>query len=217
MGSTAPDLRGLHQSLGERIDGEVRGLHISGKAVGIGLPAAASGSAKRVFMLQPRAVVMVGTCGVYPGLEGYQPLDVIVASRVTLVDHVVDADRAAFPNPMSTRVDTHAALSAGLAATSSRAHLVPVASPLASTRDDRLAAGIPTAHECHVENLEAFAVGSTCRLARVPYGVVLCITHVVGSYGDGDWKKFQRDATLVAARTLLDWAHAGAPGLPHGQ
>lgn len=213
LAPTAPDLRGLHQTLGDRIDGRVADLHVSGKVVGVGMPAAAASASKRVFQLQPRAVVLLGTCGVYPERD-YQPFDVVVGSSVSLLDHTIAHGAGRFPGPMVTKLDAHAAMSAGLASARERARAAPIASPLSQTRDDRLVSQVRTSYEAHVEHLEAFSVATACHLASVPFATVLSITHVVGSYGDDDWRKYHRDATLAAADVVLAWIHGGAPGLP---
>ncbi|MEM9070552.1 MAG: hypothetical protein AAGE52_18750 [Myxococcota bacterium] len=216
VASTAPDLRGLHQALGERIEGRIRNLQICGKAVGVGLAAATAGSAKRVFQLQPRAVVLIGTCGVYPGYPDYQPLDVIVANRTLLVDAQVDAGQATFPAPMSTRIDSHEGLTAGLGGSHPRAKTAPIASTVGNLHDDAYAMALQARHGVHAQQLETFGVASTCHLARVPFAAALAITHIVGSHAERDWKRFHRDATMTAAELVLTWIHAGAPGLPHG-
>ncbi len=213
LAPTAPDLRGLHQTLGERIDGTIHGLHVSGKVVGVGMPASAASASKRVFQLQPRAVVLLGTCGVYPERD-YQPMDVVVGSEVTLLDHTIAHGAGRFPGPMVTKLASHAAMTAGLASTRPRARAAPVASPLSQTRDDQLVSQVRTTYEAHVEHLEAFSIATACHLANVPFSAVLSITHVVGSYGDDDWRRFQRDATLAAAELVVSWVYAGAPGLP---
>ena len=211
----APDLRGLREALGERLDGDVRGVHVTAKTVGLGMAVAGGLTAKRVFQLSPRAVVHLGTCGVYPGQGTYQPHDVIVADRITLVDHAVLAGKAVFPDPMPGEVMPDAMLTAGLAnvAPVSKA---PMAGTLAITADDALAAAVPQQVRAHGENLECFGVAHACQLAQVPYTSVLGVTHVVGGAWQADWRRFEKEAACAAARVIIGWLHAGAQGLPHG-
>lgn len=216
LAPTAPDLRGLHQTLGDRIDGRIHDLHVTGKVVGVGMPASAASASKRVFQLQPAAVVLLGTCGVYPDRD-YQPHDVVVGTSVSLLDHTIAHGAGRFPGPMVTKLDAHAAMSAGLASAKPRARTGPIASPLSQTRDDQLVSQVRTTYDAHVEHLEAFSVATACHMAQVPFASVLSITHVVGSYGDDDWRKFQRDATLAAADVLITWIYAGSPGLPRAR
>ncbi len=213
VGTSAPDLRGLTQTLGERMDGEVRGLRISAKAVGSGAAAAAAATAKRVFLLQPRAVVMIGTCGVYPGLQEYAPLDIVVPNRLEIIDHGADAGLSEFPMAMSTQLPPTPALVAGLAG--QRGKVLAVACPSSVTVSDEHAAAVPARHRCQAEHVEAFGVASACSLARIPFGAVLSVTHVVGSHAKPDFTKHHRDATLAAAECFLSWLHGGAAGLPH--
>ncbi len=211
-----PDLRGLRNHIGDRLDGDLGGLHLTGKTVGVGMGVAGASAGKRVFQLRPRAVVHLGTCGVYPGLPDYQPYDAIVASKLVLVDHGVLAGRARFPEPLQGERETHAMLSAGLAAAGSRVFRAPVACTLSVTTDDGVAADIPRLTGCHAENLEAFAVAHACHLAEIPFAALLSTTHVIGTGAKDDWQKFERQATLAAAEVLVTWIHNGAQGLPHG-
>lgn len=210
----AGELRGLLPHLGERLDGMLLGLHVSTKSVGVGSTAAAAAATKRIAQLEPRAVIMIGTCGVYPGIEGYQPYDIVVASKVHLIDHAVFAGRASFPEPMQAELAPAAPLSAGLAAAGPRVRRASVASPMAFTDDDAFALGVPSRTGCEVENLEAFAVAQACHLLQVPLAVVLAVTHVVGSHRKVDWQKFERHASIGAADVVVNWLHQGAQGLP---
>lgn len=214
VGTSAPDLRGLQRAVGDNLDGDVRGLRVSGKAVGVGLAAATASAAKRIFLLQPRAVILLGTCGIYPGIAGYQPLDVLVPNRLVAFDHACDAGLATFPNTMTTEITPTPAMAAGLAG--QRAHVVAVGSPPAVTTSDDTAAALPARHRCDAEHVEAFGVATACALARIPFGAVLAVTHLVGSTAKQDFAKHHRDATLTAAEVLLTWLHGGAAGLPHG-
>jgi len=215
FGAHPPSLRGFRPHLGDALDGEIRGLRVSAKAVGVGMAAAGSSAAKRIFRLQPRAVLLVGTCGVYPGLPEYQPYDILIPTRMQLVDHTVISGLASFPGPMQTTVPTNAPLVAGLQAGGPRVRAVPVACTLAETTDDNLAQSVPDRTGCHAECLEGAAVAHACALAEIPFAASLGITHVVGSYGHEDWRKFERQASITAAEIIVNWIHTGAQGLPH--
>jgi nucleoside phosphorylase len=211
-----PDLRGLRNQLGDRLDGNVRGMHVTGKTIGVGMGVAGGATAKRVYQLHPRCVIHVGTCGVYPGLSQYQPHDVVIASNIVMIDHAVTKGYSAIPEPMQTSLSTHSMLSAGLATTGGRTHLAAVGSPLNTTIDDALAADVVGRHGPHVENLEAFAVAHACHLGQVPFACVFGVTHIVGSHGREDWKRFERQSTLSAAEVVITWLMNGAQGVPHG-
>lgn len=213
----APELRGLRQQLGENLVGDVRGISVMAKTLGVGLPAASASMARRIWQLSPRAVVLVGSCGVYPGLSHYQPCDVVVASRITLLDHASIAGRAAFPEPMQTSIEPHAMLATGLSSSGARARAVPLATTLSITTDDVLAAGVYARTGCEAENLEAFGVALACLSTDVPFAAVLGVTNVVGARARDDWKTYERQAGIAATDVVLNWLHNGAAGLPHGQ
>lgn len=210
-----PELVGLRNALTERLDGFVRNLRVVAKAIGIGMPAAGAGMANRLQQIQPRCVILLGTCGVYPGLPQYRPNDVIVGTRIVLLDHAVLAGRAAFPDPMQIAIDAHALMATGVAAAGQRVQKASVATTLSLTTGDELAAKVHAATGCEAENLEAFAVGLACSAATVPYGVVLGVTNVVGGRGREDWRTYQRSAAVSAAECLISWMQQGAQGLPH--
>lgn len=216
VASHAPDMAGLRPYLSDQLIGEVRGIRVRGKAVGLGLAVAGPGTARGILAVEPRAVVLIGSCGVYPNLPQYRPHDVIVSSRVQLVDHSVTAGRSQFPGPMQTSFECNSLLGAGLAAGGGRVYMAPVANPLAKTTDDGVAASIQPSSGCEAENIEAFAVGQACKAAEVPFCAVLGVSNIVGSTGQQDWMQFQRAAVNAAAETIVTWLQRGAQGLPHG-
>jgi nucleoside phosphorylase len=215
VASHAPELAGLRAYLSDALIGQVRGLQIRAKPIGMGMAAAASATARGILATQPRAVILLGTCGVYPNLPQYRPHDVVVAGRVQLIDHAVAAGKAAFPPPMQQQIETHPLLVAGLRAVGGRTFVSPVASPLARTTDDVVASGVHPRTGCEVENLEAFAIAVACNAAEVPFTAVMGVSNIVGSTGDHDWRMFQRDAVTRAAEALIGWVQQGAAGLPH--
>lgn len=212
----APELAGLRTALTERLDAHVRNLRVVGKTIGIGMPAAGAGMTNRLSQLAPRCVVLLGTCGVYPGLQQYRPNDVVVATRLVLLDHSVVAGRAAFPDPMQIAIDPHPLMATALASAGPRSKAAPVATTLSVTTADDVAARVHGATGCEAENLEGFAVGVACAAAQVPYACVLGVSNVVGSSGREDWKSYQRSAVVAAAEVIVAWLQQGAPGLPHG-
>ncbi|MBX7191301.1 MAG: hypothetical protein K1X94_04560 [Sandaracinaceae bacterium] len=212
----APDLLGLRAHFGDKLEGVVRGLVVRSKVVGFGPGVAGATTARGLLALNPRAVVLLGSCGVYPNLPQYQPHDVVVTSRVLALDHAVIQGAAEWPTPMSTTVDASAAMVAGLSAGRHRTHVAPVASPLALTRSDSLASRITSVTGAHVENTDAFGVACAAAGAPVPFACALGVANIVGSTGRADWQQFQRDAVTQAANALIAWLHAGAAGLPFG-
>lgn len=201
--------------LGDQLSGVIRNVRVRAKIVGVGMAVAAAAAARGILAVQPRAVIMLGTCGVYPNLPQYRPHDLLVPTRAQLLDHAVLAVRASFPEPLQTVVETHALMSSALRASHPRGHLAAVASPLAQTTDDTLAAAAGPATGCDAENLELFAIASACRAAEVPFAAALGVSNITGSTGRHDWAQFQRDAVSSAASAIAAWMHNGAQGLPH--
>lgn len=212
----APEMAGLRPYLSEKLIGEVRGLRVRAKAVGLGMGAAGPATARGILAVGPRAVILLGSCGVYPNLPQYRPHDVIVSSRVQLVSHAVNAGRSEFPGPLQTSIDGNAHLGAGLATGGGRVFIAPIACTLARTTDDTVAASVHPATGCEAENLEAFSVGQACKAAEVPFVAVLGVSNIVGSTGGQDWMQFQRAAVTAAAEVAIGWIQRGAQGLPHG-
>lgn len=212
----APDLAGMRAFLGEKLDGQVRGLVIKTKVLGFGMAVAAASAARGVQALAPRAVILVGTCGVFPGLPQYRPYDVVIPTRVQLADASVLARKAAFPDPMQTSVECHGLLRAALGASAPRAAQASLASMMAPVIDDALAASLHGATGCDADNGELFGVAAACQAANVPFAAVLGVSNLVGSTGRHDWAQFQREAVTQAGQCVGTWLHNGAQGLPHG-
>lgn len=212
----APEMAGLRPWLSDSLIGTIRGLNVRGKAVGIGMAVAGPATARGIVAVSPRAVVLIGSCGVYPNLPQYRPHDVIVAKRVQLVSHAVNAGRSEFPGPMQTSIDCNPLLAAGLAASGARVFPAAVACTLAQTTDDVMAASVTSATGCDAENLEAFAVAQACKASDIPFTAVLGVSNVVGSTGSHDWMQFQRQSVNAAAEVIVTWIQRGAQGLPHG-
>lgn len=209
-------MAGLRPYLTDQLVGTVRGLEVRAKAVGIGVAAAGPATARGILAVSPRAVILIGSCGVYPNLAQYRPHDVLVSSRVQLVSHAVNAGRSEFPGPMQTSHECNPLLGAGLAEGGGRVFMASVACTLARTTDDTVAASINPTTGCEAENLEAFSVAEACKAAKVPFAAVLGVSNIVGSTGTHDWTQFQRAAVNAAAETIVTWIQRGAQGLPHG-
>lgn len=216
LAAHAPELVGLRTQLGDQLAGSIRGLTIVAKTIGVGMAVAGAGTANRIHQLNPRAVIVLGSCGVYPCGVEYYPLDMVIPNRFQLFDPSAAAGKAEFPAPMQTVLDPHALLSAGLLASAGvRSRAAPLATTLAITTDDAIARAVHPATGLEAENLELFPVALACAAAEVPFAAVLGVTNVVGSQGRTDWIKYQREAAVATAEVFLTWVHNGAQGLPH--
>lgn len=217
LAAHAPEFVGLRAHIGDALNGSVAGMFVVAKTVGVGLAVAGAAAARRIQQLTPRAVVVLGSCGIYPSQGAYRPLDIVVPNRLHLFDPSVAAGKAAFPEPMQTMIEPDGALSAALVqAVEGRAHAVPVATTMAITTDDAIARAVHPATGFEAENLELFPIALACHAADVPFGAVLGVTNMVGSTGRTDWRQYQRDAAVAAAEVLVSWLRRGAPGLARG-
>ena len=213
LAAHAPELVGMRATLGTGLAGVVRNLRVVCAAVGVGMPVAGAGAMRHLCDAKPRAVVLIGSCGIYPRQAAHAPLELVVPERIRLLDPTVLGGKAAFPEPMQTMLETDDALSHGLASTATAIHRGTLATTLSITTDDVLAGRIGKKTECIGENLEAFSVGLACAAAGVPFAAILAVTNTVGSVGREQWSKHRRKAADRSASLLLDWIHRGARGL----
>lgn len=215
LAAHAPELVGLRPHIGDALHGYLGETFVVAKTVGVGLAVVGAATLARITRLRPRAVVVVGSCGVYPGPRPYRPLDVIVPAQLRLFDPAVVAGKAAFPEPMQTLVELDPTLAAALLAEAGpRAQSANVATTMAITTDDAVAHAVHAATGLAAENLELFPIALACKMAQVPFAAVLSVTNVVGSRGRADWRAYQRDAAVAAAEVVVRWVRAGARGLP---
>src|SRR5436190_598784 len=91
-----PELVGLEAALGPELSGHIARVRVACATIGVGLPAAAAGTARRLHQSQPRQVLLLGSCGLYPKRADFRPLCPVVPGEVHLVDGHVLAQRAAF-------------------------------------------------------------------------------------------------------------------------
>ena len=215
LAAHAPEFVGLRPHIGDALHGPVGELFVVGKTIGVGLAVAGASTATRIQQLRPRAVIVLGSCGIYPCGVAYRPLDIVVPNRLHLFDPSVAAGKAAFPEPMQTVIDPDPALTAGLLQSAQPGgHAAPVATTMAITTDDAVARAVHPATGIEAENLELFPIALACKAAELPFAAVLGVTNMVGSQGRHDWRQFQRDAAIAAAEVLVSWLRGGAPGLP---
>jgi len=212
LAAHAPELVGLRERLGDGLAGEIGERRVAGRTVGVGMPAAGAGTMRHLAAHKPAAVVLLGSCGHY--VAQYAPTDLMMASKLVLVDTSVCTRQAAFPEPMQTEVAPDPVLTEGLLSATSGVRRGPVATTLAITTHDGLAQTLGARSGCHVENLEAFSVGLACAALEIPCAVLLGVTNAVGSRGRAQWAQYQRQMAETTAKLLLTWLDRGGPGLP---
>ncbi len=206
LAAFTPELAPLSAGFGGRPDTTVGGRRIATRIAGIGLAAASVGSAEHIGELEPRAVVLVGTCGAYRG-AGLSIGDVVVAGPLRLVDTAAIAGTAQFPEPMGIATETDASLANALAALGARRCCV--ATTLAITVDDEAAARIARGVGAEAEHLEAHGVATACASRGVPFVAVFGVANLVGSTGRAEWLANHRRAEAAAGALVLRWIHGG--------
>ncbi len=198
---------------GVRADGHparVGGLWVAVAPVGIGLPAAAAGTALALVARAPALVVFTGSAGAYASRRPAQ--GVVVARTVRLVSTAAVEGRGGMPVPMDRALAPDAPLADALARHG--AERADVATTLAITTDDALAERIAEATGCDVEHLEAYAVASACARAGVPCAFVLGLANRVGRGAREEWVRRHVEADAAAAAVVSSWLAAGAPRAP---
>ncbi|MEY4582675.1 MAG: hypothetical protein RL701_7378 [Pseudomonadota bacterium] len=213
LAAHAPELVGLRDVLGTELSGVVSNIRVVCATVGVGLPAAAAGTMRHVRDTRARAVLLLGSCGLYPRRVDFRPLQAVIPTEVRLVDSAVLDEKAAFPAPMQLLRACDRALSDGLAQSDPSALRGSVATTLGITTDDELARHIGRKSGCASENLEAYAVALAVAARDRPFASLLIATNEVGSSGREQWRTYQREAAERGARLVLDWIERGAPGL----
>jgi nucleoside phosphorylase len=211
LGAFLPELAPLRTAtaLGDGLRGRVGALDVAARVVGIGLPTAAAGAAMQLDELRPRAVVAIGTCGVYPEATALLAIgEVAVPRHVRLIDASVVAGLAQFPEPMSRAREAHQALAEGLERAGGR-H-ADVGTTLAITVDDAIARQIALAAAVQVEHLEAFGVAAACAARGVPFAAALGIANSVGARARDEWRLHHRAAAAAAVDVVLRWIRQAA-------
>lgn len=199
-----PELAPLRAVLGDALRGSIQGREVVARVVGIGLPMAAVGTAMQLAELHPRRVVLLGTCGAYPG-SGLRIGDVVAAARIRLADAAVIEGRAQFPEPMSIVAESHGPTVEALVR--SGAHAADAATTLAITVDDATAERLGRATGAQAEHLEAYGVVTACAARGVPCGVALGVANIVGSRARDEWRVHHRQAAGAAVEVVLRALH----------
>jgi nucleoside phosphorylase len=205
-----PELSGIRSILGDSFEQRVGNLAVAASTVGIGIPAAAAGMAFELGKRSPRAVVMIGTAGAYAG-RGLSIGQVVVGRRFHLVSSAKAAGAGAFPEIMPVAIDADRDLGASIAA--KVLHEADIATTLAITTDDAIAANLSQSVDADVEHLEAFGVATACARQGTALAVVLGIANEVGSAAREQWRAHHEAAGSAAAAVVVEWIARGAPGL----
>jgi nucleoside phosphorylase len=195
-------------------DRMLHGVRIAAAEVGVGMPAAGSGTARALARVRPRAALLLGSFGAYPG-PGSLPIGkLLVPSACHAVELSVLHAHAAMPDAMAQSAECDVALSNALAPRAANVARGVLATTLGITTDDALASELGERSGCCAENLEALAVALACSGAAVPFAALLACTNQVGARGRAQWAAEHANAARATASTVLAWLARGAPGLP---
>jgi nucleoside phosphorylase len=210
LAAFAPEIAALRKLFGERLRGQVAELEVVCAVVGVGLPNASAATTAQVIEHRPRAVVLIGTAGVYPP-HVHAIGEGVVIDRVLLVDPVEIEARAAIPAPMARSIDCHPDIASSLASGGPTAAL---SNPLSVTTDDGLARLLAAADGGALESLEAFGVANACALQGVSFGCVVGVSNRVGKNGRAEWRANHESAARAACEIVIRWLGNGAQGIP---
>lgn len=169
---------------------------LTGVPVGIGPVVAAASTARILAEREPAAVLLIGTCGAYPGRGAIG--DVVVSERVGFGSGIAALGLGYVPRPPSPlHCDPEL-----IAAFGARRASVLTASAVSTDPDlvERLGDG------WDVEHMEAFGVAWACKEAGVPFVAVLGIANIVGPDAHVEWlthREAAQDVAREAARAVL--------------
>ena len=185
-----PELEGLSQLL----RAELTSGQVVTRALGIGLVESAAGATQAIAELRPSRIVLVGTCGVLPGVA--LPIGaVVVARRSRLAVRAVEYVPPIMPTEAYGDEELATRFAGALGAMT-----VTVVCPVGVTSDDGEAARL-AATGAEVEQLECFSVLAAAARASIPATAVLAIANTVGSRGSAEWRanRVQAEAAAMEA------------------
>jgi len=172
------------------VDAERGGL--PGAAVGVGPLRAALGAARLLAGQRPSGVLLVGTCGAYPGGPPVGALR--VAGALGFADLGAAGGLGYTPlAPAPLQADVTLSAFFG----------VPAASVLtlgAITTDAAVAARL--GEDWSLEHLEAYAVAAACADAGVPFAALLGVTNVVGPDAHAAWRANRGSVEAALGRAV---------------
>ena len=164
--------------------------NLLGETVGIGPVVAAANAATILARIQPDRVLMIGTCGVYPG-RSHAIGEAIMAKRVGLSYGVAAMGMGYVPrapDPINCAEDLFAKTPLATA---------DVLTTGAVTTDEVLAGRL--SDHWAVEHPEVFGVAYACHQAGIPFNAILGIANDVGHNAHAQWLS-HRDTAQNAAR-----------------
>ena len=175
--------------------------------IGVGLVEAAIGASRLLATLRPRAVILVGTAGLYPGSTSTAGLtvgDAVLAEKIVLLPAPLPGRHTYLPEIMPSKEQSSARLTRDIR----QATALPaanVANPIAITRSREAALFAAKDSACALENLEAFALARAAASRKIPFAAVLGVANHVGPAAHREWKKNAVAAAEEACRAVLKY------------
>jgi nucleoside phosphorylase len=201
-----PELKALASVL--RMRAQRGAAAVARAVVGVGPVEAAAGAARAIALLEPRAVVLIGTAGVY-ATSGGPPIGTAVLARRAALASLSAASGAGYlPAPVPDVQMTDTQLRRDLAGRQAIPAL-DVACPVAITRTRAAANALVRQTGAALENLETFAVARACARVRIPFGAVLGITNRVGPRAHTEWRQNAGAAAAAACAVVERWLARG--------
>lgn len=171
-------------------------------AVGVGLAAAAAGTAAAICSIRPGHVLFIGSAG---AVDPKTPLlTSVIFTRVHLAAEGVIEGSAYQPAPLRDVCSADSEWSNSL-----HSMLVPAPqlgaayTPLAITRETARAQRFATAFHSYFENLELFGVAEACAQHGVTWSALAVVTNTVCPEGHEQWKTHFRSAAERTSALLL--------------
>lgn len=171
-------------------------------ALGVGAIESAIGMNHALAIFSPEKVLLVGSCGVYPGVDDIQMGDMICANEVVWADISLLQNQSQLPQSVITRISMQKKVHKNLD-TAFQLKPARVAQTAAVTVDDALAARFAQLSQAQVENLEAFSVALATQKSGIPLSICLYVTNVVGSKSREQWREHQGEAAKSIADGVL--------------
>jgi nucleoside phosphorylase len=173
------------------------------ETVGVGLVEAAIGATRLIAAHRPRAVLLVGTAGVYPGHRRHLAIGAAVAvAETVLLPTAWPGSHAQLPGLVPDRQRLSPLLLRRLVR-AARLATADVACPLAISASLPMARAAARRSGCALENLEAFGVARAAGAAGVPCAAILGVSNAVCPTGHLEWKRNARRAAAAACRAAL--------------
>ena len=172
-------------------------------STGVGMVEAGIAAARLIDRHRPKAVLWVGTAGVYPRQAVELTLGgAVIANRIRLLPRLFPGKHDFLPAVVPTEEKSTPALMRSVRKVTGL-QCADVACPLGITTTARAAVSASTLSGCALENMETFAAARAAATAKAPFAAILGIANRVGPDGHSEWQKHGKHAAESACRAVL--------------